>query len=227
MYVRTHRGRNTLRLDTLGKQAILRFRSVPGICAKMISRRKGELSPDPPISSLLGTLAGWLAGWRAEPSYLFRHPARPPFLQQLRPNHYKNQICPTPMRHIGGRLAGMGWSHVGEGSRKRTWRIKARSAPHNFETKLYWHFLAKCASIQEFQARRDTDYSPPPRHLGFGPPSPARLLSASCPSLAHFSSGCLPAMLWKTFVSQGQLFWRTAVLQPTPLVTPDGDGGDG
>ena len=124
------------------------------------------------------------------------------------------------MRHIGGRLAGMGWSHVGEGSRKRTWRIKARSAPHNFETKLYWHYLAKCASIQEFQARRDTDYSPPPRHLGFGPPSPARLLSASRPSLAHFPSGCLPAMLWKTFVSQGQLFLENSGAPAHPFGYP-------
>ena len=193
----------------------------------MISRRKGELSPHPPISSLLGTLAGWLAGWRAEPSHFSRHPARPPSLQQLRPNHHNNQICPTPMRQIGGRLAGMGRSHVGQVICKPPWRLTTRPAPDNYKETLYWHFIAKVASVQEFQERRDTDYSPPPRHLGFGPPSPARLLSASRPSLAHFPSGCLPAMLWKTFVSQGQLFWRTAVLQPTPLVTPDGDGGDG
>ena len=166
-------------------------------------------------------MAGWVVCW-AFP--LFQTP-RPPSLQPLRPNHHSNQICPTPMRQIGGRLAGMGWSHVGEVICKRPWRIETRPAPDNLKNKLGWHFIAKVASVQEFQARRDTDYSPPPRHLGFGPPSPARLLSASCPSLAHFSSGCLPAMLWKTFVSQGQLFWRTAVLQPTPLVIPTGIEG--
>ena len=181
MYVRTYRGRNTLRLDTVGKQAILRFRSVPGICAKMISRRKGELSPDPPISSLLGTLAGWLAGWRAEPSYLFRHPARPPFLQQLRPNHYKNQICPTPMRQIGGRLAGMGWSHVGEVSCKRTWKVETRGAPDNHARQLYWHFLAKVGSVEEFQARRDTDFFRPQDTSA----SALCLLPVSCPLLAR------------------------------------------
>ena len=57
-----------LGLDTVGKQAILRFRSVPGICANMMGRREGELSPHPPISSLLGTLEGGQAGGDAAPA---------------------------------------------------------------------------------------------------------------------------------------------------------------
>ena len=92
-----HRGRHTLRLwlDTVGKQAILRFRSVPGICANMMGKRKGDLSPHPPISSLRGTLAGWLAGWLAGLSHLSRPPARPPS-NNFDPTTTKIKYAPRP-----------------------------------------------------------------------------------------------------------------------------------
>ena len=123
-----------------------------------------------------GRVADWVAGWAPPPSQT----PRPPSLQQLRPNPHHNRICPPPMSQIGGRLAGIGQSHVDQVAGNRRWKLSQRPAPDHFKQKLDWHFIAKKGNIEEFQARRDIDLSPPPSDTSGSAP---RLLAVSCPLL--------------------------------------------
>ena len=110
-------------------------------------------------------------------------PDPPPALQQLRPNHHNNQICPTPMRQIGGRLAGMGWSHVGY--------VRRWCAHHRGE-----YAGAKRPKTSKLTIGTTSPRSPPSRNSRNGailtiprPPdtsgSALRLLPVSCPLLAR------------------------------------------